>query len=350
MPPDLSVVIASLNGAERVQRCIAALSAQSTSAALELIVVDDGSSDSTSHVARRHGAIVVRHTTNLGVSVARNSGIKVATAPVVAFLDDDCEPDPQWAARLLDAYSDDVTAVGGELAVSAHPGIMLGYLLRHNPLAPQEIELERSGKLLYRLWLYLRRQWIQPQHNGRRQVLSFASANMSVRRQALLEIGGFDGRIRFGSEDEDLCWRLLRAFPGSRLVFDPDARATHHFKPSLRDTLRRSRVYGSGSAMMFHKWPSVRPTFFPFPIIVLAILVLSFQFPVLIALAVLLPHVFYPKGLRAAIAHGRPACLLDAYLQLAQETSHDLGFLEGLWRFRRFASEPPVEAKEVEAN
>ena len=164
---------------------------------------------------------------------------------------------------------------------------------------------------------------------------------MSVRRRALLEVGGFDGRIRFGSEDEDLCRRLVRAFPGQGLIFDPRAKVIHHFKPSLLDTLRRSRAYGRGSALMYRKWPNVRPTFFPFPVIVLATLGLSYRFPSLIVTAIILPHFFYPKGMLAAINERNPACWLDAYIQLAQECCDDFGFLEGLWRFRHFTAEVP---------
>ena len=69
---------------------------------MEIIVVDDGSTDTTSDVARAHGVTSVRHETNRGLAAARNSGVRAASAPIVAFLDDDCEPEPQWARQLLD--------------------------------------------------------------------------------------------------------------------------------------------------------------------------------------------------------------------------------------------------------
>jgi glycosyltransferase involved in cell wall biosynthesis len=330
----LSAVICSLNGAAGVGRCLRALGEQTIRSSMEVIVVDDGSTDATSEVAGWHGALVIRHPENRGVSAARNSGVQAASAPVVAFLDDDCEPEPRWAEQLLAGYGDDVVAVGGPLVPAGEPGLMLGYLIRHNPLEPQELELAESSGLGYRLRTYLRRQWERPRQKGRRDVLSFASANMSVRRQEFLEIGGFDERIRFGSEDEDLCWRLRRAFPRQRLVFVPGARARHHFESSLRDMVRRRRAYGRGAAMMYRKWPNTGPVFFPVPVIVLALLVLSVRRPALAVAAAAAPHVFYPAGLRAAFAQRQARCVLDAYLQLAQETGDDLGFIQGLWRYR----------------
>lgn len=342
MSPRLSVILCSLNGATRLDRCLRALAAQTIRSSLELIVVDDGSTDSTSDVARNHDVVVIRHTTNRGASAARNTGVSAASGQFVAFLDDDCEPDPQWAQQLITGYEQDVVAVGGTLLVggTVTGGIMLGFLTRHNPLDPQELELAKSDKLRYRFYLYLQRQWKRPKEGGRRDIYACASANMSVRRRAFLEIGGFDERIHFGSEDEDLCRRLRRAFPAERLVFVPEARVFHYFKPSLRDALRRRRIYGRGSALMFRKWPNVRPTFFPAPVLILGILVLSTRLPILIGAAILLPHIFYPQGLRAAIAKRSAQCLLDPYLQLAQEGSDDIGFLEGMWRFRHFVPEP----------
>lgn len=339
MSPSLSVVICSLNGAEGVDRCLRALGAQTIRPSLELIVVDDGSTDSTGEIARAHGAIVVRHDTCRGLSAARNSGTRVASAPIVGFLDDDCEPDADWAEKIVAGFSIDILALGGALELPEKSRLMFGYLARHNPLDPQELDLTKSGRLPYRLWLYLKRQWKHPQRHGRREVSSFAGGNMSVRSSSLVAIGGFDERIRFGGDDDDLFRRLRRAFPGSPLIFDPDVRVVHHFVPSLRDTLRRSRAYGRGQAFMSRKWPTVRPTIFPFPVIILLTLVLSAQIPYLLAASVILPQLFYPKGLRAAASERNVQCLLDAYIQLAQETCSNYGFVEGWRRFRNFGSE-----------
>jgi glycosyltransferase involved in cell wall biosynthesis len=342
MSADLSVIICSLNGAAGVDRCLRALAGQKD-VELQLIVVDDGSTDDTSYVAREHGATVIRHETNRGASAARNTGIRTATAPVVAFLDDDCEPEPEWARELVDAYQDGVIGVGGPLVPHAPEGFMLGFLRRNNPLLPLEMNLAHSEKLLYRLYLYALRQWAPEERHDKREVYTLVGANMSFRRQVVTEVG-LDERFRFGAEDLDLCLQMRRRFPNGRLLTTPDAVVRHHFEPDLKDTLRRSRAYGRGCAMLYLKWPTMQPTIFPGPVLVLALLVASAFFPVLLAAAVLLPELMYPMGLRLAVSQKQPASLLDAYVQLAQEAYGNVGYLQGLWRYRGFAPESAAAA------
>ena len=338
MSANLSVVICSLNGATGVDRCLQAL-AEQKDVELQVIVVDDGSTDDTSDVAREHGVTVIRHDVNRGLAAARNTGVWAATAAIVAFLDDDCEPEPEWARNLVDAYADGVFGAGGTVVPCAPVGYMLGYLQRNNPLLPLELNLARSEKLLYRLYLYVLAQWKLQGRHDKREVYSLVGANMSFTRDALVA-AGFDERFRFGGEDLDICLRLPRDFPGARLIVTPGAVVRHHFVPTLRDTMRRSRSYGRGCARLYRKWPSMRPTFFPGPVLIIALLAAAIFFPPLLIAAVPLPLVMYPKGLHLAIARREPACVLDAYVQLAEEAAGNIGYVQGLWIYRHLVPEP----------
>jgi glycosyltransferase involved in cell wall biosynthesis len=347
--PDLSVVICSLNGAAGVDRCLAALAQQDLEGELETILVDDGSTDDTSAVGHRHGVRVIRHPHNRGLSAARNSGVRAATAPVVGFLDDDCVPEPDWARELLGAHGGGVLGVGGPVCPESGGGFIERYLERCNPLGPLEIELADSEALLYRLRLYVRRMWgQQPRILGRREVFALVGANMSFRRQPLLDVGLFDERFTFGAEELDLSRRLAHAYPEEGFVFQPEARVRHRFEPSLRDTLRRARSYGRGSARMFRKWPGTRPTFFPYPFIALGLLALGLRRRPLLVAAVLAPHAMFPGGLRRALEDRTPEPLADPYIQLAQEAYGNVGFVQGLWQFRRLVPEPSEPAPFVE--
>jgi glycosyltransferase involved in cell wall biosynthesis len=347
MPADMSVVICSLNGAAGVDRCLRALARQSIRSHLEIIVVDDGSSDATADVARAHGVTVISHPHNRGIAAARNTGLNATSADIVAYLDDDCEPEPDWAVQMLNGYDDEnVVAVAGEIVPNTPPGYMRGYLARNNPLKPLEHELAENHGLPYRFRLYLRRLWSAQPKTGRRDVYAFGCANTSFRRKALFDAGQFDERFSFGGEDLDMCWRVREAIASARLIFLPEARAEHHFKPDLRDTLRRSRAYGIGSGRLYRKWPSVLPALFPGPLLVLLMLVAAPWLPAFAIAAVLAPLVLYPIGLRAAVADRDPAALFDGYVKLAQETMESVGFIQGYWRYRRLAPYTPTGLSE----
>jgi glycosyltransferase involved in cell wall biosynthesis len=297
---------------------------------------------------------VIRHEINLGLAKARNSGVNAASAPIVAFLDDDCEPESKWAEQLLAVYEEGVIGVGGSIVHETENGYVLGYLKRNSPFKPQELNLAKSNSIFFRFYLYLRRQWIAQEYFSPREVYSFLGGNMSYLRQSLIDVGKFDERFSFGGEELDLCMRMRRAFPLGRLIFSPDVRVVHHFKPSRRstkpslyDSLRRSRAYGRGSARLYRKWPSMPPTFFPGPLTVMMMLALSGWVPALAVAALLMPQLLYPKGARTAFASRSISSLPDAYVQLAQETWSNVGFLEGLWRFRHFVPEPASEAGRV---
>ena len=236
-----------------------------------------------------------------------------------------------------------VTGVGGPIRPISRASFMLGYLQRHNPLQPQEMNLAISGKPLYRLMLYIRRQWSPPQALSRREVYSFAGANMSFLRDALVKAGRFDERFRFGGEDQDLCMRLAHTFPSGSLVFVPTAWVSHHFEPSVRDTLRRSYAYGRGSARLYRKWPSVPPTFFPGPLIVLGLLIQSTRRPGAAAAAVIIPHLISPHG-AAKRDQNRFLCVLARRLCTACTRGvREYRFPEGLWRFRHLRPESGTE-------
>ena len=264
------MVVCTYRRAEKLTACLDALARQTIRDRAEVIVVDDGPDDATAAVASRYDVRLVRHPQNLGLAAARNTGIDAATAPVVAFTDDDCVPADDWLEALVGPYGDfDVVAVGGGVEALPTETMVQRYLAETNRLAPLEIELSVSSSLAYRAKLYLRRNrrgsGTLP---GTRAVYSLVGANMSFRRDALVEIGMFDDRISFGGEDEDICRRLRAPFADDRFVFTSRAVIAHDFDGDLRDTLRRSYQYGAGSARGYLKNDDQGPTVFPIPALV----------------------------------------------------------------------------------
>ncbi|MEE6281340.1 glycosyltransferase [Georgenia sunbinii] len=110
----VSVVIPARNDAAALDRCLAALGWQ-TVAPLEVVVVDNASTDATAAVARRHGARVVTET-RVGIPMAAAAGYDAAGGEVIARLDADSVPGADWVGRITtvmaDCRWDAVTGVG----------------------------------------------------------------------------------------------------------------------------------------------------------------------------------------------------------------------------------------------
>src|SRR5262245_51722410 len=106
MPPKVTVVIPVFNRAQAVQRAVASVLAQ-TCQDFEIIVVDDGSTDSTPAVVAALSdprLTLIRHERNRGGSAARNTGYRAGSAPFVAFLDSDDEWLPTKLERQLEVF------------------------------------------------------------------------------------------------------------------------------------------------------------------------------------------------------------------------------------------------------
>ena len=337
--PDLSVVICSRDGAAGVDRCLRSLAAQTGPARIEVIVVDDGSADQTSAVATRAGARLVRHPHNLGLAASRNDGVRHARADIVAFLDDDCEADPRWAERLLATFAPGVSGVGGDVRPAGASGYAMGFLTRNNPLLPLEAALSQSTSLPYRLRLYLEAQLSTDPPTGRRPVNSLVGANMAFRRSVLEGVGLFDARFTFGAEELDLCWRVRERFPEMELVVDPAILVVHHFRPGLRDSLRRARSYGRGAARLYRKWPHMRATVYPWPMVAGLLALAALRDRRWAPALALWPLLAYPRAARHALRARGAAPLLDAYVRLAEEHLTNVGFAAGAWEFRDLESE-----------
>ena len=126
--PHISVVIPTHNRIERLKRVLAALECQDYALSdFEVIVVSDGSSDSTDEYLRTLTTPLQLHTVvqpNQGVAVARNNGVRHATGDLVLFIDDDVVPSPQLIVehiRLHTAHADDVIVLGPMLTPADFP-------------------------------------------------------------------------------------------------------------------------------------------------------------------------------------------------------------------------------------
>ena len=210
---EVSVVVATHNRAHLLPRLIAALDKQK-GPSFEVVVVDDASTDETwselQRLASDHGWLrPVQLAQNSGPATARNVGWRNATAPLLAFTDDDCVPQPGWLAALA-AGLREADIVQGRTE-------------------PDPETRDRMGPFS--------RTLVVEREDG-----YYQTCNMGYRRGVLERLGGFDQRFKRPSgEDTDLAWRGREA--GCSTKFVPDAVVHHDVRPSsyavhLRDTAR----------------------------------------------------------------------------------------------------------------
>ncbi|MBA2627473.1 MAG: glycosyltransferase, partial [Gemmatimonadales bacterium] len=225
--PRISVVVCSCNGARWIRHCLAAL-AELDYPDFEVIVVDDGSTDETAVITAAYDVRLIR-TPNLGLSSARNTGLRAATGEIVAYTDDDAFPGRHWLKYLAWTFAtNDHVGVGGPNIAPGDDGLVADAVSKA-PGGPIHVLLSDE----------------EAEH--------IPGCNMAFRKQALEEIGGFDEQFRIAGDDVDLCWRLREA--GGTIGFSPAAVVWHHRRTSVRAYWRQQRNYGRAEALLERKWP-----------------------------------------------------------------------------------------------
>jgi hypothetical protein len=206
--PLVSFLIPVRNAAHRLDRCLASIRAtESPADCIEIIVIDNGSSDESVEVARKWRATVLERP-RLPLGALRNAGASAASGGVLAFVDADHEITPSWVRWAVEGMRDPTVGAVGSLCDSPPDGtwVQRAYdLLRRRPEGVREVE-----------WL--------------------GSGNMAVRRRAFDAADGFDVRLQT-CEDIDLCRRIRSR--GYRILHDSRLRSVHFGDPAtLRDVFR----------------------------------------------------------------------------------------------------------------
>lgn len=220
MRPVVSVIVPVLDSARTLGECLDALALQRVAGPVEVLVVDNGSTDGSRELAAAHPAVDrVLDEPRRGSYAARNAGVAAASAPVLAFTDADCVPEPGWLAAalaVLGREADPADLVGGAIVpiASTSPSVW-----------------ERYDRATYLDQAALVEQGFA------------ATANLLLRRAVLDAVGPFDASLR-SSGDLELGLRATDA--GFSLRYAPDARVGHRPRATARQTWRLHRRLGAG--------------------------------------------------------------------------------------------------------
>jgi len=226
--PTMSVVICAYNAEATLDECLRHTCALDYPG-LEVLVVDDGSTDATAAIATRHTRATLLSIPHAGLSVARNAGWVAATGELVVYLDSDAYPSPEWPWYVALAFDD--PKVGGAGGPNVPPtGDVLGAAqVAQAPGGPVHVLVTDD----------------RAEH--------VPGCNMAFWREVLQQVGGFDPVYMAAGDDVDLCWKVLDA--GWEIGFHPAALVWHHRRAGLRPYLRQQRGYGRSEALVEARHP-----------------------------------------------------------------------------------------------
>lgn len=231
MSVPVSIVIPVYNGAKTIAQTIRAALLQDCDSPVEVIVVDDGSIDSTAQIVKSFREVSYIHQQNAGPASARNLGAQQSHGAIIFFTDSDCVPHSDWVRRILPCFIDPkVAAVAGSYGIANPANVLAGcvhneILFRHRELMP-------------------------------RYPKAFGSYNVAIRRDFFVRMGGFFSAYRAASgEDNDLSYKILKS--GNKIYFEPSARVDHYHPTRLGKYLHEQFRHGFWRVRMYGDHPDM---------------------------------------------------------------------------------------------
>jgi glycogen synthase len=222
-PPQFSIVINTDNRAGSLAKTLQGL-LQLDYAGFEACVVYGPTPDGTNELLESwRGKIKVAHCPVRNLAVSRNIGIALSAGEILAFIDDDAVPEPEWLRDLAAAYAPGIDAAGG--FVHDHTGVAFQWRYgTSDRLGEPKLDWDRAA----------------PELNvpGTPSFPALLGTNCSFRREALIALGGFDEEYEYFLEETDLCCRLVDQ--GGKIAQIAGAYVHHQFLPGGDRTEQRA--------------------------------------------------------------------------------------------------------------
>ncbi|NLI01564.1 MAG: glycosyltransferase family 2 protein [Chthonomonadales bacterium] len=250
---DLSIIILNWNTRTDLEQCLQSIYGRSWAVALEVVVVDNASEDDSVEMVQSQfpHAKVLANERNLGFTAGNNRGIPLTSGRYVMFLNSDTvmtdgalDTFVRYADSRHDAavFGPKLLNTDGSLQYSCRsfPNLGTGFF-RNTPL----------GRLFPRNRFnedYLLTTW---DHSTPRDVDWVSGSALMIRRDVLLELGGFDEGFFMYCEDVDLCYRVHEL--GLKVAYCPDAVIYHHIGRSSDQVPTRMTFEFHRSMYRFYK-------------------------------------------------------------------------------------------------
>jgi mycofactocin system glycosyltransferase len=230
--PTISVIIPVKNRPQDIRECLAALvHLDYPKDKMEIIVVNDGSTDATPEVIQTFGLKAIHLPESIGASACRNLAAREAKGNLLGFTDSDCVPHPLWLRELFPYFNDERVGIVG--------GYVSNFYTRSTLDRYEEVKSSLNiGPLSFRVEK-------DPLSNA-----YIPSCNLIIRKKAFLEVGGFQVDLTVG-EDVDLCWRTREI--GYHLLYVPRGKIEHKHRKDLIHMLMRRYDYGTSEATLYRR-------------------------------------------------------------------------------------------------
>ncbi|MFO0946232.1 MAG: glycosyltransferase [Planctomycetota bacterium] len=238
-----SIVIVTHNQWDYTRQCLESIRFR-TDEKIEIIVVDNGSTDATVDCLRQRGDVtLIENSANLGFPKGANQGIAVARGDYILLLNNDVVVTTGWLRRLLDALEQD-------------PGLGLVGPCSNNVSGEQCVPVEYDDLACLDGWAW---QWSK-QHAGARTLTDrLVGFCLMIRREVLQSIGTLDERFEIGCfEDDDLCRRAMDAGYKAAIVWDS---FVHHFgsRTFLGSGVDFAGILERNRQKYLEKWEPAKP-------------------------------------------------------------------------------------------
>jgi GT2 family glycosyltransferase len=227
--PLASIVIPTFNGGSRIGNCLDSLVEQTKGREVEILVVDDGSSDNTASIVSRYSSVRLISQSNAGPAAARNRGALEARGTILLFTDDDCVPMPDWLEAMLGPFKDP-NVVGAKGVYRTH----------QKSLAARFVQIEYEDK--YRLM------------SGLSSIDFIDTYSAGFRRDRFLEMRGYDTSFPVAcAEDVELSYRMSAR--GWKMTFVPGAIVYHTHPDTFLRYLKKKYKFAFWRVLAVRKNP-----------------------------------------------------------------------------------------------
>ena len=219
--PPVSVIVPVKDGAAALDRCLAALDAQDYPGLVQVVVVDNASTEDVGAAVAGHSSVALLREERRGSYAARNTGLAAATGEVLAFTDADCEPDPAWLREAVTCLraAPPAAMVGGRVELTYAAG---------RPVTGSELFEHLHG---FRQDRYLADQ-------------RFAvTANMVTWRATMDRTGPFDAALLSRGDAQ---WGQRVAASGGVQRYAPGAVVRHPARATLGESVTKWRRVARG--------------------------------------------------------------------------------------------------------